>query len=122
MRFRIWVAGLLIAAGGFVPAVADQPGTVEAVRPGGPGVLTKCRDWLLTRSCHHYHHIILPPRVAVGDTITLSFGSSPKKYDFPVVRIALEGDRCAIFSEPDITLQRVDQISVTPCYPADEGR
>ena len=100
----------MIAAGSFDPAAAaDQPDTVAAVQPGGPGVLTKCRDWLVARSCHHYHHISLPSRVAVGDTITLSFGSSPKEYDFPVARIALEGNHCTIFSEVGGDRQRGGQ-------------
>ncbi len=123
MRFRTCIAGFLIAAGSFGPAAAaDQPDTVQAVQPGGPGVLTKCRDWLVARSCHHYHHITLPPRIAVGDTISLWFGSSPKEYDFPVARIALEGDHCAIFSEVGGDGHQVDQISVAPCQPASDPR
>ena len=86
-------------------------------------MLTKCRDWLMARSCHHYHHISLPSRVAVGDTITLSFGSSPKEYDFLVVQIALEGDHCTIFSKLDRgDRQQEDKIEVAPCYPADDTR
>jgi hypothetical protein len=100
MPFRVWSACLLTAAGSLSPA-AVLADAVVAVEPGGPGVLTKCRDWLVARSCHHYHHISLPSRIAVGDTITLSFRSSPKKYDFPVVQIALEGDHCTIFSRLD---------------------
>jgi hypothetical protein len=123
MLLRAWIAGFLIAAGSFDPAAAaDQPDTVAAVQPGGPGVLTKCRDWLVARSCHHYHHISLPSRVAVGDTITLSYGSSPKEYDFPVARIALEGDHCTIFSEVTGDRQREDKIEVAPCYQASNPR
>ena len=124
MPFRAWIVGFLIASGGVgLAAAADQPDTVVAVQPGGPGVLTKCRDWLMARSCHHYHHISLPSRVAVGDTITLSFGSSPKEYDFLVAQIALEGDHCTIFSRLDGgDREREDKIEVAPCYPADDTR
>ena len=123
MPFRTWFAGLLIASGGFGPAAAaDQSDTVVAVQTGGLGVLTKCRDWLVARSCHNYHHITLPPRVAVGDTISLWFGSSPKEYDFPVARIALEGDHCAIFSEVGGDGYQVDKISVASCYRASDPR
>ncbi len=122
MRFGVWLACLLIAAGGFDTAGAEPPGAVLAVQPGGPGVLTKCRNWLVARSCHHYHHISLPTRVAVGDTIPLTLGSSTKEYDFPVVRIALEGNRCTLFSEKDGNRQREDKIEVTPCYLTEEGR
>jgi hypothetical protein len=122
MRFWAGMTGLLIAAGGFEPAGAEQPATVEAVRPGGPGVLTKCRNWVVARSCHHYHHIDLPARIAVGDMISLSYGSSTKEYDFPVVRIALEGDHCTIFAEKSGDGQREDKIDVAPCYPTEPGR
>lgn len=115
-----WIISLLIAVY-LAPADARQPSMVEAVEPGGPGVLTKCRDWLVVTSCHRYHHISLPPRIAVGDTITVSFGSSPKEYAFPVARIALSGRHCAIFSEADGDRRHIDKISVTPCYPAGKG-
>jgi hypothetical protein len=121
MPLRIWITGLLIAAETIQPA-ASQPDTVEAVAPGGPGILTKCRDWLVTTSCNTYHHISLPSRIAVGDTITLSFGSSPKEYEFSVARIALKGDRCVIFSQADGDRHHMDKINVAPCYRADEGR
>jgi hypothetical protein len=122
MRLRVWIAGLLIAAGSFGPSAADQPDTVKAVTPGGPGVLTKCRGWLVTSSCRTYHHISLPSRIAVGDTITISFGSHPKEYGFSVARIALEDDHCVIFSDADEDRHQMDKIKVAPCYRADEGR
>ena len=95
MPLRVRIAGLLIAAGSFGPAAADQPDTVKAVTPGGPGVLTKCRGWVVTSSCRTYHHISLPSRIAVGDTITISFGSHPKEFGFSVARIDLKGQHCA---------------------------
>src|SRR5215469_17020317 len=99
MALRIWILGLLVAAANFAPAAARQPNFVDAVAPSGPGVLTKCRNWLVATSCNRYHHIRLPPQVAVGDTITVTFGSSPKEYAFPVARIGIQGRRCAIYSE-----------------------
>ena len=78
MPLRIRIAGFLIAAGSLGPGAADQPDTVKAVTPGGPGVLTKCRGWLVTTTCRTYSHISLPTRIAVGDTITILFGSHPK--------------------------------------------
>jgi hypothetical protein len=114
-----WSIALLIVAGLPVAGLAE---TVKVVTPERPGVLTKCRDWLVPRSCRTYHHISLPSRVAVGDTITLSFGSSPKEYGFPVARIALKSNRCVIFSEADGDRPRRDKIKVAPCYRAEEGR
>ena len=78
MVIRRWFAGL-VAAVSFGAAAADA---VDEVHPGGPGMLTKCRDWLVASSCRTYHHISLPFRIAVGDTITISFGSHPKEYEF----------------------------------------
>jgi hypothetical protein len=122
MALRVRIAGLLIAAGSFSPASADQPDTVKAVTPGGPGVLTKCRGWLVTSSCRTYHHISLPSRIAVGDAITILFGSHPKEYRFAVTRIALKDDHCTIFSDPDEDRHQMDKIDVAPCYRADKGR
>jgi hypothetical protein len=122
MPFRIWIAGLLIAVSSLGPVAAAGPENVVAVEPGVPGVLTKCRDWLVASSCKTYHHVDLPSRVAVGDTITLSFGSNPKEYGFSVARIALKGHHCAIFSEAAGDRHRIDKIDVAPCYRADDGR
>ena len=122
MPLRVRIAGLLIAAGSFGPAAADQPDTVKAVTPGGPGVLTKCRGWVVTSSCRTYHHISLPSRIAVGDTITISFGSHPKEFGFSVARIDLKGQHCAIFSKADGDRHQMDKINVAPCGRAAEGR
>jgi hypothetical protein len=122
MALRIWMAGLSLAAVCFMTAAARQPATVEAVTPGGPGVLTKCRNWLVATSCHHYHHISLPPRVAVGDTVNVIFGSSPKEYAFPVAQIVMTGHRCTIYSEAHGNREQMDKITVALCRRADEGR
>ena len=115
MVSRGWIAGLMLAATVSATA-AREPDNVEAVEPGGPGILTKCRNWLVANSCNTYHHIKLPPRVAVGDAITVRFGSSQKEYTFPVARIAHKGRHCAIFSEADGDQRQIDKINVAPCY------
>ena len=118
MVIRRWFAGL-VAAVSFGAAAADA---VDEVHPGGPGMLTKCRDWLVASSCRTYHHISLPSRIAVGDTITVSFGSDLKEYGFFVARIELEGDQCTIFSETTGDRHGMDKINITPCYPAEPAR
>ena len=115
----MWMAAVSIIVGGCGRAAA---GDVEAVAPGGPGVLTKCRGWLVATSCKTYQHISLPPRIAAGDTITLRFGSNPKDYAFPVARIDLKGQRCAIFSEAEGDRHRIDKINVARCRRAREAR
>jgi hypothetical protein len=120
MLQRGWIAGALIAAGlGWAVCRAD---TVGAVEPGGQGVLTKCRGWLIATSCKRYHHISLPSRIAVGETITLSFGSSPKEYAFPVARIAHEHGHCVIFSQAHGNRHQMDKINVARCHPVGEGQ
>jgi hypothetical protein len=122
MLLRAWIAGLLLAAAAVGPATTREPDSVEAVEPGGPGELTKCRNWLVASSCKTYHHISLPPRIAVGDTITITFGSSTKEYEFPVARIAHKGRHCAIFSEAEGDRHHIDKINVAPCYRASKLR
>ena len=62
------------------------------------------------------------PRIAVGDTLTLRFGSYPKEYAFPVARIDLKGQHCAIFSEAEGNRHRIDKINVAPCHRAPAER
>jgi hypothetical protein len=109
----------LIAACSSVAAA--QPDTVTAVTPGAAGVLTKCRSWVVASSCRTYHHISLPPRIAVGDTVTISFGSHPKEFAFYVARIDLKGQHCAIFSKPEGDRHRMDKINIAPCYRSEQG-
>ena len=115
MSYHMWIAAVSIIACGFGRAAA---GDVEAVAPGTSGVLTKCRGWLVATSCRTYQHISLPPRIAVGDTLTLRFGSNPKDYAFPVARIDLKGQHCAIFSEAEGNRHRMDKINVARCHRA----
>ena len=119
MPYRIWIAAVLLLVLAFGRAAAAE---VDAITPGASGVLTKCRDWLVTSSCRRYHHIDLPSRIAVGDTITVTFGSSPKEYEFPVARIDLGGHHCAIFSQATGNRHQMDKINVVPCYRAGKGR
>jgi hypothetical protein len=121
-RFHGRIVSFLIAVSSFGAVAADRPDDAKAVTPGGPGVLTKCRGWVVTASCRTYHHITLPSRIAVGDTITISFGSHPKEFAFSVARIDLEGQHCAIFSKANGDRHRMDKINIAPCYRAEEGR
>jgi hypothetical protein len=84
-------------------------------------VLTKCRGWLVTTSCRTYHHISLPSRIAVGDTITISFGSHPKEFRLWVARIDLKGEHCAIFSKAAGDRHRHGQDQLCPVLPGTRG-
>jgi hypothetical protein len=122
MALCAWIAGVLLATATAGPTAAREPDSVQAVEPGGPGVLTKCRNWLVTNSCNTYQHISLPARIAVGDTFPVTFGSHPKEFRFFVARIAQKGRHCAIFSEADGDRHEMDKINVAPCYRASTGR
>jgi hypothetical protein len=122
IALRAGAAAFAVAAAQIVPGAAREPDSIEAIEPGGPGVLTKCRNWLVTSTCNTYHHIRLPSRIAVGDTFSVSFGSHPKEFQFFVARITLEGGHCAILSEAHGDRHEMDKINVAPCYPAGTGR
>jgi hypothetical protein len=79
------------------------------------------RRELVTTSCRTYHHISLPSRIALGDTITISFGSHPKEFGFSVARIELQGQHCAIFSKAAGDRHRMDKINVAPVLPGRRG-
>src|SRR5689334_19281482 len=117
MVLRALVASLLLVIARSGPMTAQEE-NVSAVDSGGPGVLTECRNWLVASSCRTYHHIRLPPRIAVGDAITVSFGGHPKQFRFLVARIALAGDHCTIFSEADQD-KHVDSVEISSCSRAE---
>jgi hypothetical protein len=121
MRFQLWIAALTLATAGL--GAAARAADVGAVAPGGPGVLTKCRNWLMANTCKSYKHIALPARIQVGDKLTVTFGSNPKEFVFSVARIDLKERHCAIFSKAEGDRHKIDKINVTPCYRAEpEGR
>jgi hypothetical protein len=107
---RIWAILALLAAS--MPARSE---TLGAVTVGGKGVLTICRSWIVHRSCKPYDKIVLPPRVAVGDKITLSFGSNPKDYVFHVVEIRPNGDGCILLSDESGGRTDGERIEVPSC-------
>jgi hypothetical protein len=105
--FAIITAGFVIAA---VQAAANE---VTAISTGGTGDLTMCPY----TGCNLYHHIELPPKIAIGDKVPLRFGSNPKDYNFPVARITRDGDACVVYSQIGQT-EKVEKIEVPSCQPA----
>lgn len=101
------VAAALFAAP--LPAIADE---ATAISTGGKGDLTMCAY----TGCRLYHHIKLPPQIAVGDKMTLHFGSNPKRYRFPIARIVRDGDMCTVFSQATET-ENVEKVEVASCAP-----
>jgi len=72
---------------------------VDTVTTPGSGTFTKCRSWVVYSRCATYHKIAVPEQIAVGDEISLTYGSNTKTYIFRVVRIRRDGNNCAIWSE-----------------------
>lgn len=100
----IALAGVIFAAG---QAAAND---VTAITTGGTGDLTMCPYM----GCNLYHHIALPPRIALGDHVNLHFGSNPKNYRFPVARIIRHGAGCTVFSQTEQT-EDVEKIEIASC-------
>ena len=101
----IALAGAVFAAR---PAAADD---VTAITTGGKGDLTMCRYMM---GCNLYHHIALPPRIALGDRVSVVFGSNPKQYRFPVARIVRGESGCTLFSQTEKT-EDVEKIEIASC-------
>ena len=101
------------------PAAAD---TVGAVTTPGRGELTVCRNWVVYRACKPYDRVKLPWRVAVGDKLTLSFGSNPKDYVFHVVEIRPKGAGCLLLSDASAGEEDRERLAITQCEPASEAR
>jgi hypothetical protein len=100
---------------GAAPSVTEAADTVEAVTTQGSGTLTICRNWLVYSSCTTYGKVALPERVAVGDRISLTFGSNPKDYTFPVRSIRHQGTSCTILSEGGGATVGGEKIEVAQC-------
>jgi hypothetical protein len=107
------VVFLSIAAAGL--AAADG---VSAVETPGSGTLTMCRNRLVYSDCNSYHHIAIPQRIAVGDTVSVAFGSNPKEYAFPVARILQTGNACTLLSQASSDADKTDKIEVASCKAA----
>lgn len=111
MRFG-WALALVALLGG--SAAASPP--VTAVLTGGSGVLIKCYGWFSGGGCNIYHHIKVPPHIAVGQSIAITYGSNPKNYLFPVQRIKLRGSRCRVYGGQESGGE--DKLIIAACHPA----
>ena len=98
------------------PAALAEPLTAATV--AGKGVLTICRNWILFRTCKPYDKIELPARVAVGDTLDLTFGSNPKDYLFLFVEIRQKGEGCLLLSKISNGHEDRQRIEAPRCEPA----
>ena len=110
---RTTIAGFFLIIGA-APAVTAAD-SVEAVTTQGSGALTICRSWLVYNSCTTYSKVALPERVVVGDKLSLSYGSNPKDYTFPVLSIRHQGANCTILSDSSGAAANGEKIEVAQC-------
>jgi hypothetical protein len=87
-------AALLLARA----AVAED--AASAIKTPGSARLTMCRSWLFFSTCRDYYNVAVPARIALGDHLALNFGSNPKTYEFPVLRIVRQGEACMLLDDP----------------------
>lgn len=122
-----WLALVAVCAGVFAalpPPARAEP--LAAVAVSGKAVLTICRNWIIFRTCKPYSRIELPPRIAVGDKLDLTFGSHPKDYLFLVVEIRPKSEGCMLLSERSKGHEDRERIEIAHCEPVarqgDEAR
>ena len=77
--------------------------------------MTMCRSWLLFNTCRDYNKVTVPDRIALGDHLALGFGSNPKGYEFPVVRILRHGESCTLLDEPAGAPDDGNRIEIASC-------
>jgi hypothetical protein len=111
------VAAVLLA--GTAP-LALSAATVDTVITPGLGTLTKCRSWVVYSRCATYHKIAVPEQIAVGDEISLTYGSNTKTYIFHVVRIRREGNSCAIWGERNGPDGEGEKLEIGQCRSAQQ--
>jgi hypothetical protein len=120
MRLPARVAVLLGLALAMLSSLGGAAAALTEVATPSKGVLTICRSWVVYRSCKSYDKITLPPRIAVGDRITLNFGSNTKAYVFVVTEIRPKGAGCLVLSDQSEGGEDGERLEVPSCSPAAE--
>ena len=110
---RVVILAVPIAATASIAAA--EP--VSAVTTSGTGVLTKCRHWLVYKSCNKYNKVAIPDRIAVGDKLTISYGSNNKNYVFAVGDIQRNGDGCKLLNAAAEVGEDYENIEIAQCRP-----
>ena len=91
---------MAITAALLLTGAALAEDAASAIKTPGSARLTMCRSWLLFSTCRDYYNVAVPELIALGDHLPLNFGSNPKDYSFPVVRIVRRGGTCMLLDEP----------------------
>jgi len=64
----------------------------------------------------------VPEQIAIGDEISLTYGSNTKTYVFHVVRIRQKGNSCAIWSERSGPSGEDEKLEIGQCRSARRTR
>jgi len=120
MRLAARVAVVLGLMSAMVSSLGGGAAALTEVATPSKGVLTICRSWVVYRSCKSYDKIALPPQIAVGDRITLNFGSNTKAYVFVVTEIRPKGAGCLVLSDQSEGSEDGERLEVPSCSPAAE--
>lgn len=108
----------ITALAAMVSAAEAQPRPLQAAVLEGPGVLTKCRNWIVYRACRTYDEVQVGPRAEVGGEVPVEYGSATKRWRFPVLEIEIDGGTCTMRGEQHGDRDSVDQL-VVRCREAD---
>lgn len=115
---RVILAAAVFAGSAFAPDLVDAAGGMTAITTSDKGTLTLCRSWIVYRACKSYDKLALPPRIAVGDNIKLTYSSNMKTYIFVVVEIRPKGEGCLLLSDQSGGKEDGERLDVARCLPA----
>ena len=118
---RAILAAAVVANSAFPPNFVGAAGGTTAITTSGKGTLTICRSWVVYRSCKSYDKVALPPRIAVGDNIKLTYGSNMKTYIFAVVEIRSKGAGCLLLSDQSGGEEDGERLDIARCLPANKA-
>jgi hypothetical protein len=120
MRRAIFAAAV-VASSAFAPNLVGAAGDITAITTSDKATLTICRSWVVYRSCKAYDKVALPPRIAVGDNIKLTYGSNMKTYIFAVVEIRPKGEGCLLLSDQSGGEEDGERLDLPRCLPANKA-
>ena len=70
----------------------------------------ECKDLMET-----HRKVALPEHIAVGDKLSLPYGSNPKDYTFPVLGIRLQGNSCTLLNDATGAPASGEKIELAQC-------
>jgi hypothetical protein len=97
-----------------------QDRTAQTISTSGSGRFKRCWDLPFNSSCRT-HHVRLPERLSVGDTIELDYGSNPKHYRFHIDRIIRAIGGLCVLKGGRVFLEKSEKIEIDNCVTGAAG-